>query len=189
MPAKPEGETFRNQDYTKTRFPFEKCDSCTFSNCNFSEQSLTEVNFTECRFVSCDFSNARFGGTFFKDVQFTECKMTGADFSSCSTFLLKIELKTCKADYASFRTLPLANAHFNHCSFLGTDFTETDLKQAVFNDCDLQEAVFERTDLREANLVSAVNFTIDPEENRIKGARFSRWALGGLLRKYRIVAE
>jgi uncharacterized protein YjbI with pentapeptide repeats len=69
------------------------------------------------------------------------------------------------------------------------DFTGADLSGAIFTDCDLAKSVFMNTNLEQADLRSAINFSIDPESNRIKKARFSMTGLIGLLRKYEINYE
>ena len=66
------------------------------------------------------------------------------------------------------------------------DFTESDLTEALFDGCDLNGAIFQRTNLEKANLETASNFNIDPENNRIKKAKFSADGLYGLLHKYDI---
>jgi len=71
----------------------------------------------------------------------------------------------------------------------GADFSEADLTKALFENCDLSGAMFSRTNLVAANLSSAYNFSIDPENNSIKKAVFSSQSLMGLLDKYGIVVE
>ena len=41
--------------------------------------------------------------------------------------------------------------------------------------------VFDRTDLREADFRGATGWVIDPVENRLRGARFDRSDLAGLV--------
>ena len=52
--------------------------------------------------------------------------------------------------------------------------------------CDLQDASFEHTNLERANFATAINYSIDPDNNRVSGARFSMPAVLGLLGKYNI---
>ena len=66
------------------------------------------------------------------------------------------------------------------------DFTGTNLESAVFDDCDLENAIFEQTNLEKADLRSARNYTIDPTQNRLKKAKFSRSEIHGLLSNYNI---
>ncbi len=53
----------------------------------------------------------------------------------------------------------------------------------------LQDAVFRQCDLRGADLSTAYGFRIDPEENRMEGARFDVQGALTLLLKYGVVVE
>jgi len=66
------------------------------------------------------------------------------------------------------------------------DFTESDLADALFENCDLFRASFDRTILEKADLRTAINYSIDPDNNRIRKAKFSKSGLAGLLHKYDI---
>ena len=66
------------------------------------------------------------------------------------------------------------------------DFTECDLAASVFDNCDLKLAAFENTILEKADLRSSYNYSINPELNKIKKAKFSLPAVVGLLDKYDI---
>jgi len=66
------------------------------------------------------------------------------------------------------------------------DLTECDLASAVFDHCDLAGATFENTILEKADLRTSFNYSIDPERNRVKKAKFSLQGLPGLLNKYDI---
>ena len=79
----------------------------------------------------------------------------------------------------------------NHTVFLKSslrevDFTETDLRNVIMDQCDLADATFDHANLERANLSTALNYTIDPENNRISGAKFSMPGVTGLLTKYKI---
>ena len=66
------------------------------------------------------------------------------------------------------------------------DFTESDLSSSVFENCDLAGALFENSILEKADFRTSINYTIDPEKNIMKKARFSLSGLPGLLAKYNI---
>lgn len=71
---------------------------------------------------------------------------------------------------------------------LEADFTLADLGSANFQGSDLRGAVFSRTVLEKTDFRNAQGFRLDPELNRIKGARFDLNGLPGLLGKYGIKA-
>ena len=61
--------------------------------------------------------------------------------------------------------------------------------ECEFINCDFSGAVFENTILEKADLRTAINYSIDPEINRLKKAKFSMPGLIGLLDKYDIELE
>jgi uncharacterized protein YjbI with pentapeptide repeats len=75
------------------------------------------------------------------------------------------------------------------CSLREVDFTSADLSETVFERCDLTMAIFSQTNLEKADFTTAFNYQIDPEQNRMKKARFSPEGIAGLLVKYKIVIE
>jgi len=66
------------------------------------------------------------------------------------------------------------------------DFSECDLTGAIFDECDLSRATFDRTTLVKVNFRTSYNFSIDPEINLLKKAKFSLTNISGLLDKYDI---
>ena len=69
------------------------------------------------------------------------------------------------------------------------DFSESDLTGAIFENCDLLQTTFFHTNLEQANFTSAFNYSINPETNRLRKARFSLLGLIGLLDTYGIEIE
>lgn len=78
---------------------------------------------------------------------------------------------------------------FKECSIKEANFAETDLSGAVFSKCDLSRTTFQQSDLSGVNFLTAINYSIDPEINNIKKARFSADGVLGLLDKYDIIIE
>ena len=66
------------------------------------------------------------------------------------------------------------------------DFTEADLKGVKLTGCNFQNATFQNTNLEKADFREAKNYSIDPEQNRLKGAKFSLPEVIVLLDKYQI---
>ncbi len=184
-----EQESFENCDYSEQRLPRATYDECNFVNCNFSDSSLSGITFVACKFENCNFSMAKFGDTALRDVRFNNCKLMGLHFEHCNPLLLEIAFDNCLLNFSAFYQLPLPNTTFKNCSLQEVDFTEADLTAATFSNCDLHKALFEKTVLEQADLRSAYNFSIDPEINRIKKAKFSTSNIIGLLGKYNIEIE
>jgi len=89
-------------------------------------------------------------------------------------------------DHSSFFRKKLKNTNFADSQLIETDFTESDLTDSVFSECDLTRAVFDSTIIEKADFRTSYNFSIDPERNRIKKAKFSLSGITGLLDKYDI---
>jgi uncharacterized protein YjbI with pentapeptide repeats len=108
----------------------------------------------------------------------------GVHFENCNTFLLSVHFDHCTLNLSSFYKLSLKRSSFKDCALQEVDFTEADLSGRSFDNCDLTGAIFESSNLEKADFRAAVNYTIDPEINRMKKARFSMPGVAGLLGKY-----
>jgi uncharacterized protein YjbI with pentapeptide repeats len=103
--------------------------------------------------------------------------------------MLSLYFQNCHLKLSVFSKLALKKTTFNNCNVQETDFSETDLREAVFNNCDFQGAIFRHTNLEKADLQSSYSYSIDPENNRLRKARFSRQGIIGLLDKYGIIVD
>ncbi len=177
---------FEGINYSDTKLTDPEFVNCEFINCNFSKAQLSDVDFIECKFKNCDFSLAIIRGTGFKDAKFANCKLMGLDFSVCNNFLFAVDFKDCILDYSSFFKKKIKQTPFVDCSIKHADFSEADLSMAVFKNCDLFSTVFSNTILEKADFRTAKNYTVDPELNKVKKAKFSHLALAGLLDKYNL---
>jgi fluoroquinolone resistance protein len=122
-------------------------------------------------------------------VRFVNCKLLGVDFSGCQDFLFSVAFTGCTLDYAYFGKKNFKKTTFKSSSIKEANFTDTDLTSAVFLDCDLQCTVFQGTNLEKADFTSAYNYAMDPDQNRIKKAKFSQQGALGLLAKYDIIIK
>ncbi len=180
-------QEFKGIDYRQKRLPKGEYENCHFLGCNFADGFLDNNNFMECRFVECNLSNANLKHTQFKEVSFSSCKMMGLRFEDCNDLLISFQFVQSSLNLSSFYKLPLKHTVFSDCKLLEVDFTEADLSLASFKGCNLKGAVFENSILEKADFRQAINFDIDPENNRLKKARFSQDGLPGLLHKHGIV--
>jgi len=113
----------------------------------------------------------------------------GCDFTQCKDFLLSMTFVKCTLDYSVFHAKKIAKTPFTDCSVKEVDFAEADLTASVFSNCDMQRSIFQHTILEKVDFRTAYNFSIDPEQNRMKKAMFSASGIGGLLDKYQIIIE
>jgi uncharacterized protein YjbI with pentapeptide repeats len=67
-----------------------------------------------------------------------------------------------------------------------SDFSDADMRNVPLHGCDLARSNFHNTNLEGTDFRSAVNYSFDPDLNRIRKAKFSINGLVGLLGKYDI---
>jgi uncharacterized protein YjbI with pentapeptide repeats len=134
-------------------------------------------------------SMAKLKNVSFRDVVFKECKLVGLHFHECKKFLFSTSFENCQLHLSSFYQLGLKNTKFKNCNLKEVDFTEADLSGSLFDNCDLGNALFENTLLERADFRTSFNYSINPETNKIRKAKFSMTGVIGLLDKYNIDIE
>ena len=92
-------------------------------------------------------------------------------------------------DYVSFVGKKMTKTVFSNCSLKETNFSNADLSNSSFSSCNLERGIFNKTQLKNVDFTTAYNFSLDPEINFIKKAKFAKQSLEGLLVKYDIVIE
>jgi uncharacterized protein YjbI with pentapeptide repeats len=92
-------------------------------------------------------------------------------------------------NFSSFYQLKILNTKFNNCNLEEVDFTEAQISNAVFENCDLKNAVFDQTNLENSDFRTAFNFIIQPNQNKLKNAKFNRDSIEGLLTEFKITIE
>ncbi|WP_449618963.1 pentapeptide repeat-containing protein [Sphingobacterium bovistauri] len=122
----------------------------------------------------------------FQDCKFTHCKTLGLQFPMANQFNIGFSFIECVLDHCNFSGLKLNKTKFTSCRMHEVDFEGTELKKAIFNNCDLARTNFYQSNLEEADFTTAYNFQIDPDANRITGAKFSLQSLPALLTKYKL---
>ncbi|WP_416377819.1 pentapeptide repeat-containing protein [Algoriphagus sp. D3-2-R+10] len=131
-------------------------------------------------------SNLKVPDVSFQKVKFEQCKMLGIHFHASNPFLLEFIFQGCQLDYCSFYNLKIKKSKFINSRLIETDFTQADLTASDFQGSDLSGATFDLTNAEKVDFRNALHYSIDPERNRIKGARFDLDGLPGLLGKYAI---
>jgi fluoroquinolone resistance protein len=180
---------FEKTDFSVPGITLGDYENCSFENCNFSNVDLSGLAFSECLFKGCDLSLAKLNKTSFRNAGFKECKMLGLRFENCNDFLFSVDFNGCNLNFTTFFRKKLKKTRFVYCSLQETDFTESDLSGSVFENCDLTRATFIHTILEKTDFRSSFNYSIDPEMNRLKKAKFSLAGIAGLLDKYDIEIE
>lgn len=184
-----EDKLFEKLDFTSTLLAKGEYDHCRFVHCNFSNGDLSHIQFSECEFYDCNLSTASLVQTAFKDITFKDCKLQGLHFENCNDFLFEVVFDNCILNLSSFYKLKLKKTIFKNSSLQEVDFSESNLGQASFDNCDLALAIFDNTMLEKADLRTAYNYSIDPQHNYLKKAKFSITGIKGLLDKHDIEIE
>jgi len=179
-------KTLTGISYTSNPLPKGEYDNCTFVNCDFSESYLSTISFLECEFIDCNLSMVKTKGTALKDVVFNNCKLVGFPFHDCNPFLFNVAFNDCQLNLSSFFNMKLKSTVFKSCKLEQTDFTNADLSQSKFIECNLYQAVFDNSNLEKVDFYTSYNLNINPENNRIKNACFSKENALGLLNTYQI---
>ncbi|MAT58674.1 MAG: hypothetical protein CMF23_11950 [Ignavibacteriae bacterium] len=182
-------KTFTKLNFAETPISKGEYEKCVFKNCNFFKGNLAEFIFIDCDFISCDLSMIEISSAAFNNAQFIDCKILGVHFETCNDFGFSVKFENCILDHSSFLGIKMNKTNFISCKMEEVDFAKSDLTNSVFTDCDLKRAMFNRTNLTKADLSTSYNFSIDPEINKIKRAKFSVNNLSGLLDKYEIVIK
>lgn len=187
VPSIDEEKTFKSENFSKKSLEGRIFQACSFINCDFTDSILRNAKFCGCVLKNSNLSLPKLDGCRLQDVQFIDCKIVGADFFKCEKTFYSPSFKNCLIQYCNFSDLNMKSisfkeckiheAHFNNTSLCGADFTNTDLSGTIFHNCDLSKADFS----------TAVNYSLDPQTNKIKKAKFSLPEALGLLRGFDII--
>ncbi|SHF41362.1 Pentapeptide repeat-containing protein [Mariniphaga anaerophila] len=179
-----EGKTFKNDDFENSHPLKGEYEDCRFLDCDFSNGDLSDCIFVDCEFLGCNLSLAKLTTTTFRDAKFKECKMLGLRFDDCNPFGLAFSFEDCILNHSSLFGIKIKKTIFKNTQLQEVDFTASDLTGSLFDNCDLARATFERTVIEKADFRTSYNYSIDPENNRVRKAKFSVRGIAGLLEKY-----
>ena len=161
-----------------------RLESCTIEGVDWSGMDLRGARFEACVFQACDLSNVRTLGLGLQGVTFEGCKLVGFDLASCNTLGLEMRLFECILDSANVEGVDCRQISWSGGRAHGADFTAANLEGVAFDGVDLEGALFGQTKLSGTDFRTATGWRIRPEENRIRGAKFRRDNLEGLLLSY-----
>lgn len=179
-------KTFDKINFKENPLPKGDYENCRFIGCDLSDTDLSGCKFSDCEFISCNLSLAKLHKTAFQDIKFKDCKMLGLQFYHCSEFGISFTVENCLLNHSSFYKMKIKKTVFKNSHLQETDFTACDLTGSLFDACDLANATFDNTILEKADLRTAYNYSINPEINKIKKAKFSLSGVPGLLHQYDI---
>lgn len=162
---------------------------CTFRGCDLTQADFTDAELLDCRFEECRLSGPNFDGAGLRDAVFERCELRGVDFGRCRRLGFGVAFRGCHLSFCSFRELKMERTLFTGSVLRECFFSECDLAEADFSECDLERTLFEHCRLEGADFQTAFAFTIDPAANRMRGARFSRGGLEGLLTQFGLRIE
>src|SRR6185436_9693421 len=174
-----------HKDYDRVNFkenPLVKAEyeNCKFISCHFESTDLSEIKFI-CQFRGSNVSLVNLSKTVFRESQFVNCKMLGLQFYNCSEFGLSFTFDNCNLGHSSFYKTKIKKTVFKNSQLHEVDFTDCDLSGSSFEKCDLANARFENTIMEKADFRTSSNYSINPELNRVKKARFPLSQIIGLL--------
>ncbi|GGH13621.1 pentapeptide repeat-containing protein [Sphingobacterium alkalisoli] len=181
-----EDVTFFHEDFGIKKLCFAQYENCRFENCNFEGQNLSQFRFLNCEFLRCNLSLTDMQNVTLQGDIFKECKMLGMRFDLCNPFNLSFTFHNCLLDHSSFYKTVVKKTIFQTCELKEVDFEQCNLTQSVFDNCNLLHSKFFQSILEKVDFRSAYNYTIDPDNNKLKKAKFSLVGVPGLLEKYDI---
>ncbi len=62
---------------------------------------------------------------------------------------------------------------FRACHIEEVDFSDSDLSESIFEKCDFTKSIFRNTRLEKTDFTTSFGYVIDPEQNKMKKAKFS----------------
>lgn len=163
--------------------------NCIFKKCDFSESNFSNTSFIDCEFVNCNLSNIKVTNCNFQGVTFEGCKLLGTRFSTIDSFLITWIFKNCGITLCDFSDLEIKDSKFLNCDLKEVDFINTDLTGSDFSGSSLLQCKFYHTNLEKTNFVEAVDYYINPVDNKVKGAQFSYPNVLGLLDCFGVKVE
>lgn len=186
-------QRFRDLDLAGQRLVGSEFHDCQFEGCNFAESVFQSCRFVGCTFKECNLSLAQMPGSTLSVTRFLDSRVIGVDWTQADwsgvSLGQPVGFERCALSHSTFIGLSLPGTQIKACVAADVDFREADLSGADFSDSDLNESLFVNTNLSKADLRAARNYHIVPEQNMLKGARFSLPEAMSLLFNMDIVLE
>jgi len=153
-------------------------EACEFKSCDLSEALFNNCRFLDCDFNGCNLSAIALNNCRFNDTRFKNCKLLGVDWGKVAwpniVLVDLVSFEQCILNDSSFHGLTLKGLKLVDCRLLEVDFREGSFVDADFSYSDFTGSLFNRTTLTAVNFCEATNYSIDINNNFIKGAKFTR---------------
>lgn len=152
-------------------------ESCRFHQCQFSAATWRRCRFIDCEWIDCNLSTASFKFSRFTQTTFDGCKMIGINWTEVDWPRIILESPVhfyrCNLSDSSFYALTLLNLIAEHCQLHNVDFRAGNFSNSQFTESDFQGSLFVHTKLEKCDFRQAVNYLINPLENKIQMSKFS----------------
>lgn len=165
-------QTFESLEQKEAMIEGRHFENCTFRQCNFSGAALRNCRFVDCVFERCDLSNVNLQGASFRAVTFRGCKAMGTNWPRAAS-VTHLNFEESVISYASFVGLTLKKSTFVKCVAREADFADANLSEVDLRGTDFAGARFAKTNFTKADLRGATNYSIRPDSNTLKKAKFS----------------
>lgn len=160
--------------------------NCTFSNLDLSERDLREGTFENCSFKNVRLNNNKLDGVRFLGVVFLDSELISLNFTKINQFVIDINIENSYLKYCNFSDLNLGKMKIQSSSLIESICFQTNFEKGSFKGTDLNGTTFDRCNLEKVDFRGSENYTINLNENKIKGAIFSEDGLAGLLKNFEI---
>lgn len=124
--------------------------------------------------------------------EFIVCTIVGLIWTSLDSGSISFpigRLEDCYLKYNEFEKTNFKKFDFKKSSIVDSNFIRCNLSESKFKNCDLKNTHFSECDLKKADFREAKGYEINPLNNLIKGAKFSREEAILLLKYLDIIIE
>lgn len=165
-------QTFESLDAREMTIEDLSFENCTFVDGQFAGAELLRCRFMDCVFKKCDLSNTEVTASQFRDVRFEESKLVGVNWPKANSVSF-LDLENCVMNYSNFIGLDLRKSKIRSCTAREVEFAQANLTEVDARGTDFAGSTFSSTNLTKADLRGAINYSIRPNDNTLKKARFS----------------
>jgi fluoroquinolone resistance protein len=161
---------------------------CSFVSCLFTKTIFEKCIFEKCTFSNCDLSIVKYNESAFIDVKFVDNKMLGIDWTLAQK-PISVNFEKCLLNDSIFYRMDLRSSQIKKCLAQSVDFEEANLNKSECCQTDFLNSKFSGADLSFADFTGAINYSINPNNTKIKKAKFSLPEAVVLLDAWDIIIE